>query len=136
MLRGLCLEFTRTWDERHQGQMDIDYVIARQVVAELADRLEIRQALNVANGPANLAEDEIKAIIALTDEILDGIGDMGNDLDRCAEVIAPPFARQNILVDATGRGVVVARGWAGGETVIVDECVGGWVGVVVDDGVR
>src|SRR5262245_63808917 len=119
MLRGLGLEFTRTWDERHQGQMDIDYVIARQVVAELADRLEIRQAFNVANGPTDLAKDEVKAIIPLTDEILDGVGDMGNHLDRRAEVIATPFARQNVLVDAAGRDVVVACGRTARETLVV-----------------
>src|SRR5580704_13705460 len=69
MLSRLGLELAGAGDERHQGQMDVDGVAARQVVAELADGLEVRQALDVADSAADLAQYEIEALIAVADEI-------------------------------------------------------------------
>ena len=73
VLRRLGLQLPGAGDERQQRQMDVDRVVARQVVAELADRLEERQALDVAHGAADLAEHEIAALVAGQDEILDGV---------------------------------------------------------------
>ena len=42
-------------------QMNVDRVIARQIVLDLADRLEERQALDVADRAADLAQHEIVA---------------------------------------------------------------------------
>src|SRR4029078_6141984 len=130
MLGGLCLEFTRARDERHQSEVDVDCVIARQIVAELADRLEVRESLDVADGSAYLAQDEVKAIIPVTDEILDGIGDMRDDLDRCPKIIAAPLARENVLIDAAGGDGVMARGRAAGEAVGVAEVEVGFRAVI------
>ena len=44
--------------------MDVDRVVARQIVAELADRLEERQALDVADRAADLDQHEIVVVIA------------------------------------------------------------------------
>ena len=49
-----------------------------EFVAELADRLQERQALDVADGAADLADQEIDILDIGTHEILDGVGDMGN----------------------------------------------------------
>ena len=107
MLRRLGLQFAGAGNERQQRQMDIDRVMARQFVAELADRLEIRQALDVADGAADLAEHEIEAVIALADEVLDGVGDVRDDLDGGAEIVAAPLLAQDVLVDAAGGDVVL-----------------------------
>ena len=72
--------------------MDIDGVVARQVVAELADRLEEWHRLDVADRAADLAQHEIEVIIAVEDEILDLVGDVRDDLHRRAEIVAAPFA--------------------------------------------
>ena len=80
--------------------MDVDRVIARQVVAELADRLEERQALDVADGAADLAEHEIEALVAVADEFLDRVGDVRDDLDGGAEIVAAPLLGEDVLVDA------------------------------------
>ena len=68
--------------------MDVDGVVARQLVLELADRLEERQALDVADGAADLDQHEIVIVIAVEDEFLDGVGDVRNHLDGRAEIIA------------------------------------------------
>ena len=39
--------------------------MARQIVAELADGLEERQALDVADGAADLDEHEVELVVAL-----------------------------------------------------------------------
>ena len=64
---------------------------------------------------------EVESIVTFADEILDGIGDVRDDLNRCAEVIAAPLSRKNVLVDTAGRNVVVARGRAAREALVVAE---------------
>jgi hypothetical protein len=130
MLGRLGLELTRARDERHQSQMNIDCVITRQIVAELADRLEIRQTFYITDRPADLAEHEVKAIIALADEILDGIGNVRDDLNCCAKIIAAPLAREDVLVDTAGRNVVMARCRATSKALVVTEIEVGFGPVV------
>jgi hypothetical protein len=64
--------------------VDVDGIPPRQLVAELADRLEERQALDVADGAADLRQHEIEAVVANEDEVLDGVGDVRIDLDAGA----------------------------------------------------
>ena len=88
--------------------MNVDRVIARQIVAQLADRLEERQALDIADRAADLAQHEIEAVIAVADEFLDGVGDVRDDLDGGAEIIAAPLLGEDVLIDAAGGDVVLA----------------------------
>src|SRR5476651_68990 len=109
MLRGLGLQFACAWNERQQRQMNVDRVVARQIVAQLPDRLEERQALDVADSAADLAQHEVEAVIAVADEILDGVGDVRDDLDGGAEIVAAPLLGEDVLVDAAGGDVVLDR---------------------------
>ena len=110
----------------------IDGVAARQVVAELADRLEERQALDVADRAADLAEDEIEILVAVEDELLDGVGDVGDDLHGAAEIVAAPLVGDDVLVDPAGGDVVHAVGRPAGEALVVAEVEVG-LGAVVGD---
>ena len=76
MLRRLGLQLAGARDERQQRQVNVDRMTARQIVLDLADRLEERQALDVAHRAADLAQHEIIAVVAVEDEILDGVGDV------------------------------------------------------------
>ena len=87
-------------------------MMTRQFVAELADGFEERQPFDVADRAANLAQDKIQAVIAVADEILDGVGDVRNDLDGGAEIVAAALLGENLLVDAA-RGDVVGARWRG-----------------------
>ena len=107
VLGRLGLQFAGRGDPRHQGQVDIDRVAARQVVAELADRLEERQPLDVADRAADLAEHEVVVLVAVEDELLDGVGDVGDHLHRGAEIVAAPLLGDDVLVDAAGGDVVL-----------------------------
>ncbi len=98
---------------------------ARQLVAELADGLEERQALDVADRAADLDQHEVDAVVAREHELLDGVGDVGHDLHRAAEVVAAPLLGDDLLVDAAGRDVVgLARRHAGEALVVAEVEIG------------
>ena len=59
VLRRLGLELAGGADERHQRQVDVERVVAADVLAQLADRLDERQALDVADRAADLDEDDV-----------------------------------------------------------------------------
>jgi hypothetical protein len=66
------------------------------------------QRFDVADGAADLADDEIEFRIEIGgDEILDRVGDVRDDLDGGAEIVAAPLALDDALVDPA-RGHVVA----------------------------
>ena len=112
--------------------MDEDDMAARQIVAELADRLEERQALDVADGAADLDQHEVDAIVALEDEVLDRVGDVRNHLHRRAEEVAAPLLGDQLLIDAPGGDVVLPVGAPPGEALVMAEVEVG-LGAVVGD---
>ena len=59
---GLVLSLAGRRDPGHQRQMHEQRALAPELVAELADRLEERQALDVADRAADLAEHEILVV--------------------------------------------------------------------------
>ena len=132
VLGRLGLELAGGRDERQQRQVDVDRVVARQLVAELADRLEERQALDVADRAADLDQHEVEALVAVADEVLDGVGDVGDHLDGGAEIVAAPLLGEDLLVDAAGGDVVLARRRAPGEALVMAEVEVG-LGAVVGD---
>src|SRR3979409_1497581 len=94
---------------------------ARQIVAELADRLEERQALDVADRAADLNQHEVDAVVAVAPEILDRIGDGRDHLDGGAEVIAAPLLGEDLLIDAAGGDVVLPACRPAGEAFVMPE---------------
>ena len=132
VLRRLGLELARRRDEGQEREVDGDDKPSRQVIAELPDRLEERQALDVADRAADLDQDEIHALVALEDEFLDRVGDMRDHLHRRAEEIAAPLLGDQLLIDAPGRDVVLPVGVAAGEALVMAEVEVG-LGAVVGD---
>ena len=119
MLGWFGLQFARARDEGQQRQVNVDGVLARKVVLDLTDRLEKRQALDVADGAADLAEHEIKLVIAVENEILDRIRDVRDHLDRGAKIVAAALLGEDVLINAPGRDVVGLGGGTPGEALIV-----------------
>ena len=62
VLRRLGLQLAGGADERHERQVDVERVVAADVLAELADRLEERQALDVADRAADLDEHDVDVL--------------------------------------------------------------------------
>ncbi len=82
------------------------FVVAH-VEHELADRLEEVQALDVADRAAELADQDVGVAGAPADGVLDLVGDVRDDLDRLAQVVAPPLLGDDRGVDLAGRVVAV-----------------------------
>jgi type II secretory pathway component PulM len=70
VLRRLGLQLAGGADERHQRQVDVERVVAADVLAELADRLEERQALDVADRAADLDEHDVDVLRGRADASL------------------------------------------------------------------
>ena len=69
--------------------MDVADVLAPDVVAELPDRLEERHDLDVTDRPADLGDDDVDLVGGEPlDPLLDLVGDVRDDLDGPAEVVA------------------------------------------------
>ncbi len=88
---------------------------------QLADRLQERQALDVADGAADLDEAEIEVAGLTGDRLLDGVGDVGDHLHGGAQVIAAPFARDHLGIDPPRGRIVGLRGGHSGETLVMAE---------------
>ena len=84
-------------------------MVAAQIVAELADRLEERQTFDVAHRAADLAEQEIDVVAARQREFLDHVGDVRDHLHGTAEIFAPALLVDDLLVDAPAGDVVRPR---------------------------
>ncbi len=99
--------------------MDVAGVVAPQLGPQLADRLQERQRLDVAHGPADLGDQDIRARVLpqRPDPLLDRVGDVRDDLDGVAEEIASALLRDHVRVDGTGGHV------GGPKEVLVDEAL-------------
>ena len=121
VLRRLGLQLAGARDERHQGQVDENGIAARQLVAELADGLEERQALDVADRAADLHQHEVEPVVAGQHELLDGVRDVRDHLHGAAEVVAAPLLGEDLLVEAAGGDVVGLLRRHAGEAFVVAE---------------
>ncbi len=106
-------------------------VVGAFLEAELSGGLQEGLGLDVAGDAADLAEHDVDVgARRASDGRLDLVGDMGNDLDRAAQVSAFPLPLQH-------RGIDLAAGVAGalgagdaGETLVVPEVQVGFRAVV------
>ena len=100
VLGGLGLLLARRAEVGHQGEVDVADVVAADVLAELADGLEEREDLDVADRAADLDDDHVDVVGGQAlDAVLDLVGDVRDDLDGLAQVVAPAFLGDH----ATGR---------------------------------
>ncbi len=106
VLGRLGLELTGRPDPRHQGDVQEEDVVAADVVAHLAGRLEERQRLDVADGAADLGDHHVDLVAAHGEHaVLDLVGDVRDHLDGVAEVVAAPLLGDHAGVDLAGRDV-------------------------------
>ena len=107
VLGRLRLQLAGRGEGRQQRDVDVEDVRPADVLAHLADRLEERQALDVADGPADLDDHDVRLAVTgdAADPLLDLVRDVGDDLDGPAEVVATALLGDDGLVDAAGRDV-------------------------------
>ena len=102
MLGGLGLLLAHHADDRHQRDVDVEHVVAPYVFAELADGLQERQALYVADGAAHLGDEHVypQLLRQTVHAALDLVGDVRNDLDGATQIVAAPLLGDDRAVDA------------------------------------
>ncbi len=134
VLGGLGLQLPGVADVGHERQVDVHDVAPPDVDGELADRLEERQRLDVAHRAADLGDDDVdvRGLGDQADALLDLVGDVGDDLDRRAQVVAAALAADDRVVDRAGRDVRRPRGVDVGEALVVAEVEVG-LGAVLGD---
>ena len=131
VLRGLGLLLARRADERHEGDVDVADVVAPDHVAELTDRFEERQDLDVADGAAHFGDHHVDVVVSHPlDAALDLVGDVRDHLNGLAEVVATTLRREHRLIDRAGRGVGVPRQVLVDESLVVAEVEVGLTTVV------
>ena len=81
--------------------MDVEDVSGARLAAELADRLEERQRLDVADRAADLADHDVAVGLLgrAADAVLDLVGDVRDHLDGLAEVVALALPAQDAVPD-------------------------------------
>jgi hypothetical protein len=102
-------------------------------VAELADRLEEGQRLDVADGAADLGDDHVGVLGHSHDAGLDLVGDVRDDLDGVAQELAPPLGRDHRRVDGPGGDVGVPVEALVDEPLVVAQVQVGLAAVVGDE---
>ncbi len=121
VLRRLGLELAGGADVRHERQVDVERVIAADVLAELANRFEEGQALDVAHRAADFDEHDVHIDCDRANGVFDLVGDMRNHLHGAAEVVAAPFLLNDGRINLAGRPVGVLGGQRAGEAFVVAE---------------
>ena len=130
---GLVLSSPAAPMNGHERQVDVERVFAPDVLPQLANRFEERLALDVADRAADLDEDDVDVARGDgADAVLDLVGDVGDDLDRPAEIVAAALLLNDRQIDLAGRPVVVPRRRLVGEPFVVAEVQVG-LGAVVGD---
>ncbi len=80
--------------------MDAHGLVATEVVPQLADGFDERQAFDVAYRAADLADDEVAAVGVGEREFLDRVGDVRDHLHGRAEIVAAPLLGDDVAIDA------------------------------------
>ncbi len=94
MLRGLGLDLVGGGDIGNERHVDVADVLGAGLLAVLADGLDKRLRLDVADRAAQLGDDYIGAGLLLdaAELVLNGIGDVGNHLHGTAQKVAATLA--------------------------------------------
>ena len=130
VLCGFGLELLGSADVGDVSEVDAD-AAPSQFPSQLTYSLDKWQGLDVADGAANLGDDEV--IFAggaqQLDVTLDFVGDVGNDLDGLAQVVAAALLVDDALIDAARGDVVGTGGLDVGEALVVPQVEVGFMAI-------
>ncbi len=88
--------------------MKEEHILPTEIVAQLADSLKKREALNIADGAADLGDDHIDSTLLRSPlhSPFDLIGNMRNHLDSLSQVEPFPLPLDYRPVDLAGSNIV------------------------------
>jgi hypothetical protein len=135
VLRRLGLLLARGAHEGNERDVHEEDVAPAELVAQLARGLEEGLRLDVADGSADLRDDDVRLALGLglqPHTTLDLVGDVRDDLHGVAEVFAAALALDDLRVDLAGRHVGRLREVHVEEALVVPDVEVG-LGTVVRD---
>ena len=123
VLGRLRLQLAGVADVGDERQVQEHAALRAELGVELADRLEERQRLDVADGAADLGDHEVDRLRLGDDQdpLLDLVGDVRDHLDGRAEVVAAALAADDRVVDGARGDVRGPRRVLVGEPLVVAE---------------
>ena len=121
MLGGLGLDLAGGGDIGHQGQVHQQGLAGPQLHAHLSGCLQKRQGLDVTGGTTDFHDGHIRIPCPFADLQLDLVGNMGNDLDGGAQVLAATLLVQHVLIDTAGGKAVAAAQASADKTLVVTQ---------------
>ena len=122
VLGGLGFQLARRIEVGDEGEVHHEYVV-RTFPFHLADRLHVRQGLDVTHSTADLGDHKVVLRFASEDlhAALDFIGDVRDDLDGLTQIITATLFFDDALINAAGGDVVGLRGTHVQETLVVPQ---------------
>ena len=134
MLRGLGFLLASGCDIGHESDMHEAHIFTARIQAQLTDGFQERQDFYIADRAAYLHDYDIHIVCAeLEDALLDLVGDVRDDLDGLAEIVATPLGFQHREIDGAGCGVGVFGEVFVYEAFVVAEIQVGLAAVVCDE---
>ncbi len=123
VLGRLRLQLAGVADVGDERQVQEHAALRAEVGVELADRLEERQRLDVADRAADLGDHEVDRLGLGDDQdpLLDLVGDVRDHLDGAAEVVAAALLLDDAVVDGAGGHVRGAGGVLARVALVVAE---------------
>ena len=123
VLCGLGLKLTRSCHIGDKREVDKHTILIAELVAQLTNRLDKGQRLDVAYRTTNLGDDNIVLLRCAKhlNTALNLIGDVGDNLNGLAKELATALLLNHALVDFTRCYIVVLGGLNRGETLVVAE---------------
>ena len=124
VLGGFGLQFAGCSNPRYITQVHKGGIVRAHAQAHLPHCFKKGQGLDVANGAANFNNRHIHRVrcshtCTAFDEVLYFVGDVGNNLNGGAQIVAAAFFFQNTFVDLTGGEVVGAPHPCGDKALVV-----------------
>ena len=134
VLRRLRLQLARRLDERHERDVEVEDVLRPDLAAELPDRLEERQRLDVADRAADLGDHDVGRVRLrrAADPRLDLVRDVRDHLHGRAEELALPLLAEHRVPDRARAVARVPREVLVDEPLVVAEVEVG-LGAVLGD---
>ena len=134
VLRRLRLELAGSRDVRQQRDVDVERVVRADFLLDLADGLEERLALDIADRTADFRDDDVSAVRLgdIVDLLLDLVRDVRDDLYRRAEVLALALLVEDRPVDLARRDVGVLRQVDIDEALVMAEIEVGLCAIIRD----
>ena len=111
MLSGLSFQLASGSNIRHKRNVNVQNIVTAHFLFHLTNGLQEGQALNITYSTTNFRNNKIGIILFAYKKysFLDGIGNMGNNLHRTAQIITTALLIDNALINFTGGSIGVLR---------------------------